>query len=204
MTSARMLRVRAPLGLYTPAYRFGGTMAAALIVSNDCLISPVEGAFIAAIIKRAGPGDYVEVGCAFGGTAILAALTKKVFDVPGKVVTIDNFTYSWCPYEAAMNGITGLGLEHHIEIKMANSHPWPLSPDRKFVIGYVDGSHRGEMPYNDLVNMSKCVEKYILIHDYGPTGPDVMRGTNRFDDDYPEWVAIGIKQRVVVFERQPI
>lgn len=201
MTSARILRVNPPKNCNKSAFRFGGMTTTSLIASVDCLTSPLEGAFIAAIIERAGAGDYVEVGCAYGGTAILAAMTKKVFDKPGKVVTIDSFEGVTCSYEHAMKNITGYGLENHIEVVRTMSHPWPLPPDRRFVVGYVDGAHDGDAPYNDLVNMSKCVEKYILIHDYDVRSPYVVRGANRFADEFPEWLPMAGKKRVVLFTK---
>lgn len=202
MTSLRMLSARVPSALDISAYRFGGTMTSSLIAAVDCLTFSIEGAFIAAMIEKAGPGDYVEVGCAYGGTAILVALTKKVFDAPGKVVTIDSFEGKTCPRETAINNIVGFGLEQHIEVIQANSHPWPLAPDRRFVVGYVDGAHHDDMPYNDLVSMSKCVSKYILVHDYDMCSPDVVRCVNRFADDHPEWVPVVGKKRVVAFARR--
>lgn len=204
MTSLRMLRVRVPDGYNASAYRFGGSTTASLIVSVDCLTTTMEGAFIAAVIEKAGPGDYVEIGCASGGTAILAALTKRVFDVPGKVVTIDSFEGVFSTHENAANNIAGYGLERYIEIVRTSSYPWPLSPDRKFVVGFVDGAHRGDMPYNDLVSVSGCVEKYILVHDYDLSSPDVVRGVNKFADEYPEWAPTAGKKRVVMLTKRAI
>lgn len=204
MTALRMLMSPTPPGYDTYAYRFGGTITSSLIISVDCLISTIEGAFLAAVIQKAGPGDYIETGCGFGGSAILAALTKKVFAAPGKVVTIDIFANSIRTYEVASKNIAGYGLEHSVELIKASSDPWPLSKDRKFVVGLVDGAHQGDIPYRDLVSMSKCVEKYILLHDYDTTSPFVVQGAHRFADEHPEWIPLPGKKRMVVFAKRAV
>lgn len=155
-------------------------------------------AFVNCIIF-AGPGDYVEIGTAFGGSAILAALTKRVYQIPGEVYTIDNFKRGISPVEVNKYA-TIFGVDDMINIVVGNSHPWPLG-DKKFACGFVDGSHKGLMPAKDFINMSKRITKYIMIDDIGYiTHPNIAKLVHSISKR-DEWGLVKATSKLAIFKR---
>lgn len=140
---------------------------------DQCIWAGITGrdaGVLAEYIVQAGPGDYVEIGTAFGASAILAALTKRVYQIPGEVYCIDSFGRQFHPEgttsKKVMENAEIFGVADMIHLTVARSHPWPLE-ERPYVFGLVDGSHRGLTPAKDFINLSRRVTGYIAIDDIG-------------------------------------
>jgi hypothetical protein len=163
-----------------------------------------DGKLLSEAIIDAGPGDYVEIGTAFGASAILVALTKRVWQIPGEIWCIDSFSEELAPRgtspETVLRNAEIFGVRDMINIKVANSHPWPLG-DRMFDVGLVDGSHRGDAPAQDFINMSKRINKYIILDDVSfIKQPNIARLASDIHKSV-EWQTIKVGDKVVVFER---
>lgn len=149
--------------------------------------------WVASMAVCAGPGDHVEIGTLFGASAIAVALTKKRLSIPGKVYCIDPFesrvgvevSSSGVPPElkegtpeAVLRNAEKFGVE--LEIIRKKSIPWPEElGDKMFASGYIDGWHVGETPYQDFLNMTERVEKYIGFDNYEEGYPDVVNAVHK-------------------------
>lgn len=164
-------------------------------------ITGMDAAALSRFIIKAGAGDYVEIGTWHGASAILAALTKRVYQIPGEIYCIDSFgvTHNSSAKEVMRNAKI-FGVDNMIHITVANSHPWPLG-DKTFSFGLIDGCHRGITPFRDFVNMSKRVTNYIMLDDVGLTHPHLAILCSQIQSK-GEWRAVRITDKVMVFQRK--
>ena len=160
-------------------------------------ITGSDGAAFSDYVARAGPGDYVEIGTAFGASAILAALTKRVFQIPGEIYCIDNFAKEKLSPEIVVRNARHFGVDNMIHICVANSHPWPLG-DKKFVFGLIDGDHAGSMPARDFINMNKRVTNYIMFDDIGFSNIGLLCGRIKA---HKEWIPVRVTSKVAIFQK---
>jgi len=113
-------------------------------------------------------GDYIEIGAAFGGSAILAA--KAMSERPGTVYCIDNFLgvnmleSMDAVWVAFWRNIISHGVEQRV-VAFNQSHP-PF-PDpihfHEFSVGLIDGDHLGEGPLKDFLSLDSRVTDYLLF-----------------------------------------
>lgn len=142
---------------------------------------------------NAGAGDHLEIGTSWGASAIAVALAKKRAGLPGKVWCID-------PYNKKRENVVKIGepdnlptasisaarrniknAEVDVQIIRADSLPFPDKlKDMRFVSAYVDGSHVGETPYLDLMEVSKRVDYYVGTDNYEEGYPDVLAACHKF------------------------
>lgn len=175
---------------------------------DQCIWAGITGrdaAVLSDYIIRAGPGDYVEIGTATGASAILVALTKRIFRIPGEVYCIDNFGFEFNPRgttpEKVMENAKIFGVDDMIHLYVANSHPWPLG-EKTFVFGLIDGAHRGLTPTKDFINMSKKVTDYIMFDDIGfVSHPAIAMLVSRVREK-GEWIPVKSTDKIVIFKRK--
>ena len=113
-------------------------------------------------------GDYVEIGSAWGGSAIMAAIAME--GRPGTVYCIDAFAPTH-----ELSGIDGtllafwanclaFGVQERIVAFKQHHPPWPLPIwYHKFSVGFIDGAHDAPFPAQDWRGMSPRVTDYILM-----------------------------------------
>ena len=117
---------------------------------------------------------YVEIGCLWGGTAILAAVLGDV----KKVITIDKSEVGY--WDTGDTGIPGkpvvtlravlenfakFGTADRINLVVAKSDPWPLRVDLRPDVVMIDGDHSYEGCLRDWKNVSKICD-VVMLHDY--------------------------------------
>ena len=112
-------------------------------------------------------GDYIEIGSAFGGSAIMAALAMG--DRPGTVFCIDPFLgtnefmldeklvafwYNMVEYDV-----------HQRIIAFKQVHPpFPIPIHfHKFSVGLIDGDHLRNAPTRDFIALGARVTDYLLF-----------------------------------------
>ena len=133
---------------------------------------------IAQLVYEAGNGDHLEIGTLYGGSAILAAMTKQRFGLGGEVVCVDPFINSeidkWirkftdvpvCPELVLENARKmGVSLTVHkmrsIEFEIDGQH---------FASAYIDGDHTYEGIRDDWVKVYPNVDKLVFFDDYYDT-----------------------------------
>ena len=158
------------------------------------------------------PGLHVEIGCLWGGTAVLAALAKKMSKNVGHVVTIDYMLGKFwnsedplvhkrpTPQDIYMNMIR-FGVEDTISVLRCSSYPFPLAGHIEPTTAFIDGDHREEGCRRDWMSLKDITKKYIVFHDYDPGHPgvtEVVDGTVRND---PNWKECAREHVLIVFER---
>ncbi len=159
------------------------------------------------------PGDHVEIGCLWGGTALVAILAKKDADLPGDVYTIDTMTGGWWDtkdpeigepptFEAVKSNLRKFGVLKRVHVIRAKSDPWPLPETVKPTSIFIDGDHRYEGVSLDWKNASKIATKYILLHDYNSKNhPGVQKLVDEIAKRDPNWRYIKTYNSIAVFER---
>ena len=112
-------------------------------------------------------GDYIEIGSAFGGSAIMAALAMG--DRPGTVFCIDPcLGTNEFMLDAKLVAFWHNMVEHDIEqriIAFKQVHPpFPIPIHfHKFSVGLIDGDHREDAPTRDFVALGARVTDYLLF-----------------------------------------
>ena len=139
------------------------------------------------------PGDHLEIGTLFGGSAIFAALVKD----SGTVTCVDPLDGYYMSVERKACAVDVSGSTPSLELLLKNashfevelnvvqalSHPWPLK-DARFATVYIDGDHWDDGPANDWNNVKDCTSDYVIFHDYSfPAVKAVCHGAATD----PEW-----------------
>lgn len=159
-------------------------------------------------------GNHVEIGCLWGGTAILAALAKVDVDVEGHVYTIDFMTGGYwvhgdpCvelqipTYEDVIRNIKVCGVADRVTVVKAKSNPWPLSKAIKPTSVLIDGGHSYEDCLADWQNVKALEPDIVLFHDYA-TGrhPGVQRVIDEVVFKDCAWQYTETANTMIVFKR---
>lgn len=120
-------------------------------------------------------GDYIEIGSAFGGSAIMAATAMG--ERPGTVYCIDNFLGVNRPegidavYQSFWENIIHYDLQQRV-VAFNQSHPPFPEPIHfhRFSVGLIDGDHLGEGHLKDFLGLDSRVTDYLLF-DNANQGP---------------------------------
>lgn len=158
------------------------------------------------------PGLHLEVGCLWGGTAILAALAKREAHAPGHILSIDFMLGGFWdtedpeinkrphPQDVYMNAIR-FGVEGMISVLRCSSYPWPFSEHLKPATALIDGDHSYNGCKRDWESLKDITEKTLIFHDYHPYYPGVQRVVDELVKPDPAWEATHHVGRMIVFER---
>ena len=119
------------------------------------------------------PGDlYLEVGCLWGGSAILAAHKAA------RVITVDFMRGGYwdkgdpgadmlpVTAEAVLDNLAYFVVAHKVHVIKANTHPWPLPAYIEPDVMLVDAGHSYEAAKHDWIVASNIAKRAILVHDY--------------------------------------
>jgi hypothetical protein len=143
-------------------------------------MAPEEAGLLAETV--AGSQVHIEIGCLWGGTAILAALAGA-----RQVYSIDPMSGGWwqagadpavagaalTPY-AVLENLARFDLAGRVQVVRASSKPWPLLALEADTI-LIDGDHSFEGCRSDWEVAVKLARRAILVHDVDDAHPDVTR-----------------------------
>jgi len=155
--------------------------------------APEDGEIIAQCVANCGNDDYLELGTLFGGSAILAAMTKKNWYFGGGVYCIDNLEMLGRTKKQIMDNAHTMGVE--IDVKVSNTHPFPY-PEREFGCVLIDAAHDFYNVWMDWNNVKKVATKYVIFHDYDRSHLDIMKAVKM-----AEWFPVHISHHTAVLER---
>jgi predicted O-methyltransferase YrrM len=137
---------------------------------------PYDWGLMSQMIVWANGGNHLEIGTLFGGSAILAALTKREFSLSGQVTCVDPLTgYYGNPIDVqSKTNVTAdavrrnadiFGANERIELITKLSQPWPLG-ERRFASAFIDGAHDYASVMSDWENCSKFVDGVIQFDNF--------------------------------------
>ena len=135
----------------------------------------IEDAGLLAQIICNTKGDHLEIGTAYGGSALIAIKAMDYCGRKDKVVCIDPFkegrrkTAHKAVEMEFWNNIDKFGVRDRIEHIIEFSHPFPIK-GRRFETALIDGDHSYEYVLNDWENVKKVVDKYVMFHDFRKSG----------------------------------
>ena len=160
---------------------------------------PWDGGVLAYFIAQT-IGDHIEIGCAWGGTAILAMMTKS----SGHVYTIDPCIFCDGPQRIDPNVIrinfAKFGLADHITLYVQSHPPLPIElEDKRFATAFIDGSHTYEDALADWLNLKDRVDEFILFHDVSADSVKKVFKMAKEDSDWElayEYEHMGVVRRV--------
>jgi len=150
-------------------------------------------------VVASGHRDYLEIGTAWGGSAILAALAKQDYKMSGLVYCIDPFDgfrdgvkiddelYPKDPSRTPIIKSTVranaqiFGVVEYLRIIQAKSIPTPLPFPLELGCLFIDGNHSKESVMADYDAYGPMVMPggYIMLHDIDYTGPKILLATIR-------------------------
>jgi len=115
-------------------------------------------------------GDYIEIGSAVGGSAIMASMAMKKVNRSGYIFCIDPFGGSNelegtdIRYQAFWLNILHYKLQQRVIAFKQMHPPWPLSMHfHQFSVGLIDGDHNGDGPGRDAAALDNRVLNYLLF-----------------------------------------
>lgn len=175
---------------------------------------PHDYGIVAQTVFYAGDGNYAETGTLFGASALVAALTKRKFNLSGDVYCIDPLDGYYGKGKTDMSGILPTpavvmenarryGVESKIKCVAKKSVPYPKELDGIiFSCSYIDGDHWKDIPTLDWVNLSKVTSKFILFDNYDKVHPSVVQAAEFAVAD-PEWRVAHVSSISFVLQRNP-
>ena len=160
------------------------------------------------------PGDHLDIGTLWGGSAILAAWAKPA---ASHVVTLDNMTVqAWSPGgdpfaslaqvtpEIVLRNFHACAVAVRISFVLARSFPWPL-PGRRFGTALLDGDHEYPSVERDWASAVACGCDFIAVHDYGQYGEPPRPGPREFIEEQVRpgrtWREWGRAGSLIVFQK---
>lgn len=164
-------------------------------IKGRSIISPFDAGLLAQMIVMGKHGDHVEIGTLFGGSAIIAARTKKHFGLCGTIHCIDPLENSipdagagiYASKEVIVENASMFGVEDRIVVHEQSSYPFPLK--QSFATGYIDGDHWNNFPIRDWESLSRYVSYMVMFDDYCHGKPEVLEACLQAADD-SEWVPV--------------
>jgi len=130
------------------------------------------------LIKKAGDGNYLEIGVLHGGSLCAVALYKKKLGHEGKCIGVDPFNgfyydktgkltdKSGIPVieDTVLNNIKKFDL-NNIELIKASSPEF--STNNVFAVTYIDGDHSSEGVWKDWNKVKDITTDFVIFHDFG-------------------------------------
>ncbi len=160
-------------------------------------------AIVGCFAVMAGSGDYLEIGTLWGGSAMVVALLKKYFNIPGRVLCLDPLDGyhiregQFIPNEnmeapvslnTLLENAAIFGVEDLIVPIPKLSQPWPEElATARFSAAYIDGDHWGEYPRRDWEAVSPRTDRFVIFDNYEPKYPDVVRTCDELAHEANGW-----------------
>lgn len=147
-------------------------------------------------------GLIVEIGCLYGGTTAVLALSNP----DAKVISIDNF--SWTPEgyqktskELAENNLSELGISN-VKVKEGDSRRLGRTWNEPIDFLWIDGGHSYQFVYSDLY-LFGLHAKVIALHDYdNPAWASIRQAVETFIGKFPYWYVDEVVGMVCVLRRK--
>lgn len=146
------------------------------ITGRLALTTPAESDLL---YKYAGlDSDYLEIGCLWGGTAILAALAKINNGEPGHVYSIDYMQGGYwengdpcadfrVPTLAKVkSNLKRFKVDKRVTILVQSSNPLTLPEGVLPRVVLIDGGHSYRACKDDWQNVKQLEPDFVLFHDY--------------------------------------
>lgn len=169
----------------------------------------------ATLLARAvatAPGDHLEIGSLFGGSAILAAIVKEQMDHPGLIYCVDPLTgYYTRPkdpttqlpinLETFNENIKKFGVAHRIRLVQAKSLPMP-----KDLLGmtwatiFLDGDHGGNTPTEEVLRYGYRANEFLILDNYQEQFPAVISAT--IQAQQLGWMIAEISENLIVLRKE--
>ena len=164
------------------------------------------------LYKFAGlDSDYLEIGCLWGGTAILAARAKINNGVHGHVYSIDKMEGGYWEngdpvadhkiptLKKVQENLKRFGVDKRVTIMVQNSHPLDLPEGLMPRVVLIDGAHSYEGCKTDWLNVRKLAPDYVMFHDYAsPRHPGVQKVVDEIIESDSEWVEVARADTLIV------
>jgi hypothetical protein len=155
-------------------------------------------------------GDYLEIGTLYGGSMVVAGLVKDFLGLGGKLYAVDPMDGYYGDLDTDLNifptdshfwdNMDRFGFADRVELIKSSSIPWPVPPDVKPEITFIDGDHSYEFVKSDLENAARITSRYILVHDSDQD--DIAEAVN--DARIPMWYVLEAHDRMIVLERREV
>ena len=172
-----------------------------------------DGGAIAQAVSECS-GDHLEIGSLYGGSAILAALTKKLVGQSGMVYSIDAWEFyedqtvlggdKYPSRDLARWNAKQIGVADRIMFYQQTHPPLPKElEDKRFDTAFIDANHMYDGALADWNNLRGRVNKYMLFHDilvlkyHEADVGKVFRDAAKF----PEWEAVYCLPKMGVLRR---
>lgn len=148
---------------------------------------PWDGGVLTYFLSVAGMGDHIEIGTAWGGTAILAAManphpTRHVYTIdplenPPGFSRIDSYIIR--------QNFKVLRFSHMITFYHQRHPPLPAElEDKRFATAFIDGSHFYDDVLADWENLRGRVDEFIIFHD---VNGNAVQKVFRMAQEDPDW-----------------
>jgi hypothetical protein len=167
-------------------------------IEGAFLMGEAEATIIACLVGTC-EGDHLEIGSAFGGSALLASFANP----NKKIVMVD-------PLDGFKTVFTDKSPDFEMllrNVRMFYPDENPFFPhlvksDQFFeYMNYgtydtclIDGDHTYENALNDFKEAAKVTKKYIIMHDVAADSPDVWAAFSTACS-HPEWFPIMLRHR---------
>lgn len=136
-------------------------------LKHIAMLSDSEMHFIHDVPRILGPGDYANLGHAYGGSAILLADSLRENNLRGKVYSVDLFSSNKYIRRAHYQ-IDKFDVNLWIELCYGSTSDWAEKlNDKEFNFVFVDADHTYEAVKTDVLNWSPLVKVggFISLHD---------------------------------------
>lgn len=168
-------------------------------------VTRAEAEYLASLVK--GCDLYLEIGCLWGGTAILASMAGAK-----RVISVDSMNTSYytagdpasrrkVTAEAILGNLVRFHVAHRVHLVKAASDPWPLPPTVRPDVALIDGDHSYEACLADWNNVRQIADPLVVFHDYTPRHPGVWRVIEEHVKADPGWKLAGQAETLVAYRR---
>jgi Methyltransferase domain len=170
---------------------------------------------LAQTVFYSGDGDYVETGTLFGASALVAGLTKRKFNIKGKVYCVDPFDGYYGEGKKDMSGLipsVNILIENAKKYRIQDniipiahkSQPLPLElANSKFSMSFIDGNHWKDFPKKDFEEYGDFrTSKYVMFDNYDFSHPSVVKAVE-FAVLRGEWRICHVSSISFIIQRNP-
>ena len=142
-------------------------------------------------IINSGNGNHLEIGSLFGGSAIIATLTKIYYGLDGNIYCIDDTKATGGDY--ITNNLRLWGVSDRVFLYIGKSNPFPMK--ERFSSALIDAGHDYQSCITDWNNVKQVTDKYVIIHDYDPAHPGVVKASR---EAMREWMPVHLSEHSLV------